>query len=197
MDRSPPASSVHGILQARILEWVVISFSGWSWTRGQTHVSCTGGQILYYWATREALLTWLLVYYKKIYKEPLDGRDAEGKVWIRHSASMLSVSTPTLSKSSCLPAWKLSKACPLGFYGGFSTLAWKIPWTEKSSRLQSMGSLRFGHDWATSLWLFTFMPWRREWQPTPVFLPRESQGRGSPVGCRLWGRTESDTTEAT
>ena len=39
--------------------------------------------------------------------------------------------------------------------------------------------------------------WRRKWQPTPVFLPGESQGRGSPVGCRLWGRTELDRTEAT
>ena len=39
--------------------------------------------------------------------------------------------------------------------------------------------------------------WRRKWQPTPVFLPGESQGRGSLVGCRLWGRTESDTTAAT
>ena len=39
--------------------------------------------------------------------------------------------------------------------------------------------------------------WRRKWQPTPVFLPGESQGRGSLVGCRLWGRTESDTTEVT
>ena len=36
-----------------------------------------------------------------------------------------------------------------------------------------------------------------KWQPTPVFLPGEFQGRGSLVGCRLWGRTESDTTEAT
>ena len=44
---------------------------------------------------------------------------------------------------------------------------------------------------------FTFMQWRRKWQPTPVFLPGESQGRGSLVGCRLWGRTESDTTEVT
>ena len=44
---------------------------------------------------------------------------------------------------------------------------------------------------------FTFVHWRRKWQPTPVFLPGESQGRGSLVGCRLWGRTESDTTEAT
>ena len=39
------------------------------------------------------------------------------------------------------------------------------------------------------------MHWRRKWQPTPVFLPGESQGRGSLVGCRLWGRTESDATE--
>ena len=44
---------------------------------------------------------------------------------------------------------------------------------------------------------FTFMHCRRKWQPTPVFLPGESQGQGSLVGCHLWGRTESDTTEAT
>ena len=49
-----------------------------------------------------------------------------------------------------------------------------------------MGSLRVGDNWATSLSLFTFMHWRRQWQPTPVFLPGESQGRGSLVGCRLW-----------
>ena len=78
-----------------------------------------------------------------------------------------------------------------------STLAWKIPWTEDPRGLQSMGSLRVGHDWATSLSLFIFMHWRRKWQPTPVFLPGESQGRGSLVGCRLWGHTESDTTEVT
>ena len=44
---------------------------------------------------------------------------------------------------------------------------------------------------------FTFRHWRRKWQPTPVFLPREPQGWQSLVGCHLWGRTESDTTEAT
>ena len=49
----------------------------------------------------------------------------------------------------------------------------------------------------TSLYFFTFMHWRRKWQPTPVFLPGESQGRGSLVGCRLWGPTESDMTEVT
>ena len=77
-----------------------------------------------------------------------------------------------------------------------STLAWKIPWMEEPGRLQSMGLLRVRHDWATSLWLFTFMHWRRKWQPAPMSLPGESQGQGSLVGCRLWGRTESDTTEA-
>ena len=60
-----------------------------------------------------------------------------------------------------------------------STLAWKIPWTEEPGRLQSMGSLRVGHNCVTSLSLFTFMHWRRKWQPTPVFLPGESQGRGA------------------
>ena len=57
-----------------------------------------------------------------------------------------------------------------------STLARKIPWAEEPGRLQSMGSRGVGHDWATSLSLFTFMHWRRKWQPTSVFLPGESQG---------------------
>ena len=78
-----------------------------------------------------------------------------------------------------------------------STVARKIPWMEEPGRLQSMGSLRVGPYWATSLSLFTFMYWRRKWQPTPVFLPGESQGQRSLVGCSPWGRTESDTTKAT
>ena len=57
-----------------------------------------------------------------------------------------------------------------------STLAWKIPWTEEPHRLLSMGSWRIGQDGASSLSLFTFMHWRRKWQPTPVCLPGESQG---------------------
>ena len=81
--------------------------------------------------------------------------------------------------------------------GHSSTLAWKIPWTEEPGGLQSMGSLGVGHDWATSLLLFTFIHPKRKWQPTPVFLSGESQGWGSLVGCRLWGRTELDTTEVT
>ena len=59
-------------------------------------------------------------------------------------------------------------------------LAWKIPWTKEPGN-----SLK------------VFLAWRRKWQPTPVFLPGESQGQGSLVGCRLWGHTESDTTKVT
>ena len=59
MDCSPPASSVHGILQARILEWFAISFSrGSSWPRIQTWVSCIAGRFFIVWATREAVNGW-------------------------------------------------------------------------------------------------------------------------------------------
>ena len=81
-----------------------------------------------------------------------------------------------------------------------STLAWKIPWAEEPGRLQSMGSLRVGHDWATSLSLFTFMHWRRKWQPIPLFLPGESQGwepRGLPsMGSHRVGHDWSDLAAA-
>ena len=77
-----------------------------------------------------------------------------------------------------------------------STLAWKIPWMEQPGGLHSMRSVS-----QTRLsdfdFTFHFRALEKEMQPTPVFLPGESQGRGSLVGCCLWGRTESDMTEAT
>ena len=73
-----------------------------------------------------------------------------------------------------------------------STPAWKILWTEEPGRLQSMGLLRVRHDWATSLSLFTFMHWRRKWQPTPVFLPGESQGGGA-WWAAVYGVAQSQT----
>jgi len=75
---------------------------------------------------------------------------------------------------------QLLNSCSLCFYEEkalathSSTLAWKIPWMEDSSRLQSMVSLR-----VVPLSLFPFMHWRRKWEPTPVFLPGESQGWGA------------------
>ena len=75
-----------------------------------------------------------------------------------------------------------------------STLAWRIQWMEGPGGLQSMGSLRVGHDWATSLSLFTFMHGRRKWQPTPVFLPGESQGRGA-WWAAVYGVAQSQTRQ--
>ena len=70
---------------------------------------------------------------------------------------------------------------------------------EVAGGLPSMGSHRVGHDFTfTFTFTFTFHFHALEkWQPTPAFLPGESQGRGSMVGCFLWGRTESDATDAT
>ena len=102
-----------------------------------------------------------------------------------------------LCKNKCFLIWQILTHIILekAMATHSSTLAWKIPQAEEPGRLQSMGSQRVGHNWASSLSLFTFMLWRRKCQATPVFLPGESQGWGSLVGCRVWGRTESDTTE--
>ena len=76
------------------------------------------------------------------------------------------------------------------------TLAWKIPWTEEPGGLQSMGSLSQAR-LSDFTFTFHFHALEKEMATIPVFLPGEPQGRGSLVGCSLWGRTESDTTEAT
>ena len=74
--------------------------------------------------------------------------------------------------------------------------SWRIPGTEEPGQLQSMGLQKLGHDSVTNTFPIIYVSvWRRQWHPTPVLLPGESQGRGSLVGCRLWGGTESDTTE--
>ena len=67
-----------------------------------------------------------------------------------------------------------------------STLAWKILWREEPGRLQSMGLLRDGHDWVTSLSLFTFTHWRRKCQPTRVLTWR-IPGMGEPGGLPTMG----------
>ena len=102
----------------------------------------------------------------------------------------------------CLPAmretwfWSLGREDPLENETAphSSTLAWKMPWMEEPGGWAAVRGVAKSQ---TRLSDFTFMRWRRKWQPTPVFLPGESQGQGSLVGCCLWGRTESDMTEAT
>ena len=75
-----------------------------------------------------------------------------------------------------------------------STLAWKILWTEEPGRLQSMGSQRVGHNWVTSLSLFTFMHWRRKWQPTPLqYSCLENPKDGGAWWAVVYGVTQSRT----
>ena len=157
------SSSVHGILQERILEWVVISSSrGSSWPRDWNCISC------------------------------ISCIAADSLPW-SHQESPLRCVCMCIHTYVCMCVYISEKAMA----PHSSTLAWKIPRMEEPGRLQSMELLRFGHDWATSLSLFTFMRWRRQWHPSPVLLPGKSHGQRSLVGCRLRGRTESDTTEAT
>ena len=81
---------------------------------------------------------------------------------------------------------------PMAMATHSSTLAWKIPWMEEPGRLQSMGSQRVRHNWATSLLLFTFMHWRRKWQPTPVFL-LENPRDGRAWWAAIYGVAQSRT----
>ena len=91
-----------------------------------------------------------------------------------------------------------------------SILAWRIPWTEEPGGYSPWGRRRVGYDLATKqqkrvelcpprrygldLWVRK-IPWRKKWQPTPVFVPGESLGQRSLVVYSLWGHKESDMTE--
>ena len=141
-------------------------------------------------------------------------------------SSLVAQTVKRLSTMREIRAWSLGREDPLEkeMATHSSTLAWKIPWMEEPGRLQSTGSQRVGHDWATSLhftsdgkegfpcgsagkesacpwgrpgfnpWVGK-IPWRRKWQPTPVLLLGKSHGRRSLVGYSPQGHKESDTTE--
>ena len=73
-----------------------------------------------------------------------------------------------------------------------STLAWKVPWMEEPGRLQSMGSLRVRHNWATSLSLFTFTHWKRKWHPTQCSC-LENPRDGGAWWAAVYGVAQSQT----
>ena len=103
---------------------------------------------------------------------------------------------PGLGRSVCHNYWSPGTRellLPVRNHRGEQPL--RHDWRAAPGGLQSTGSLRVGHDWVTSLSLFTLMHSRRKWHPTPVFLPGESQGLQSLAGCSPWGRWELDTTE--
>ena len=213
MDCSLPGSSVHGISQVRILEWVGIE---------------PGSPALQANLLPSEQLS-LLIYLPAILIPSCDSSSptfhmmCSAQTLNKQSNNIQSCHTPfPILKQSIVPClvltviaswpeyrfcrrqvrwsgisislkilhsllWSIQNLSEKAMASHSSTLAWQIPWTEEPGRLQSMGSPRVRHDWATSLSLFTFMQWRRKWQPTPVFLPGEYQGQGSLVGYRLCG----------
>ena len=121
-DCSLPGSSVHGILQARILEWVAISFSrGSSWTSDRTQVSFIAGRFFTIWAMECFTLI-----------EEINTICEGVHLCFRFYPILVFFLVKEMETHS-------------------STLAWRILWTEELSRLQSMGSLRVGHYWVTLL----------------------------------------------
>ena len=126
VDCSSPGSSAHGISQARILEWVAISFSrGSSLPRDQNQVSCIGRWVLYHWDT----WAWLKLFETEVYMvaQTVKNLPAMHKAWV----------------------WSLGWEDPLeeGMATHTSFLAWRIPWTEEPGR-SSIGLHRVGHDWS-------------------------------------------------
>ena len=180
--------TVHGILQARILEWVAFPFPR---DLPNPEIESRSPAL-----QEDSLPT------------ELPGKPKNNGV---NSLSLLQQIFPTqeLNPGLLHCKWILYQLN----YQGSHLFLWNAPnrqiHTDRKSACQEMrsgnkkgpqqlwGFLEVRYHWVTSLSLFTFMHWRRQWQPTPGFLPGESQGRGSLVGCYLWGRTESDTTEAT
>ena len=133
-------------------------------------------------ATHSSTLAW-----KVPWTEEPGGLQSMGLQRVGHDWSNLAHLSPPLTFGKHWPVLSEKAVAPHS-----STSAWKIPWMEAPGSLQSMGLLRVGHDWATSLSLFTFMHWRRKWQPTPVFLPGESQGREAWLAA-IYGVAQSRT----
>ena len=194
MGCSHPGSSVHGILQARILEWVAISFSRGSFQpRDWTQVSWIAGRFFDIWATREALAN---------NKDSIKSSELKSCEYL--IIPWLSVFQDFSAHSACVFNIIFMKTCYLmlekAMAPHFSTIAWKIPWAEEPGRLQSMRSLTVGHDWATSLSLFTFMHWRRMATHSSVLawrIPGMGEPGGLPsVGSHRVGHDWSDLAAA-
>ena len=163
MDCSLPGSSVHGISQARILEWVAISFSNaWKWkvkvkslsrVRLSDPMDCSLPGSSVHGIFQARVLEWGAIAFSK----------TGGRSWNSWApGGGLTNQTPGLAtfhglqdKTTLLKKKKKINIKPKSYSlllstTHSSTLAWKIPWTEEPGRLQSMGLQRVGHNWVTS-----------------------------------------------
>ena len=206
MNCSLPGSSVHGIFQARVLEWVAIAFSNnllssssfQIWPGEQTGFLGSPTGVLPFGNGRLTLWPRMLVTQLCLTLcDPMDYSPPGSSVHEILQARILKWIAIPFSRVSSWPRdWTGSTTLQVDYLSSkppgmekataphSSTLAWKIPWMEEPGRLQSI--LRVRHDWATSLLLFTFMHWRRKWQPTPVFLPGKFWGQRNLVGYTPW-----------
>ena len=196
------AALVHGVLQERILEWVAILFSrGSSQPGDRTWVSGIVGRFdslpsgppgkphcyiftyLFFW------LCWVFIAARRL---SLSGESGSYSLVVIYR--LVIVRNFSCCRARTLGAWASVVATqrrqwhPTPLLSPGKGGAW---WAAVHGVTKSQTRL------SDFTFTFPFMHWRRKWQPTPVFLPEESQGWGSLVGCRLWGRTESDTTEVT
>ena len=186
VDCSPPGSSVHGISQARTLEWVAIPFAGGSSRPGDgtlhgPRVSCISRQILYRWLSHEA------EYYKT------------NNLSTRTNLPALSLSLPCYTKEGAPRQSSPSgRSRHLSCYSKLGTcLSQKAG--EKRNTLYCLRPMQS----RTPLQCRTpgfgprvgKIPWRREWQPTPGFLPGELHEQSSLAGYSPWGHKDLDTTE--
>ena len=172
MDHSPPGSSVQGILQARILEWVAMTFSRRpSWSRDRTQVSRIAGRFFNIWATWEACVPLTLGQKLTIVNGYWDGQgglaccDSRGHresdmterlIWSDLTLGfglpqwLSSKESPAMQETLETWVWSLGQEDPLEkeMATHYRILAWKIPWTEEPSRLQPMWWQRVRHSWA-------------------------------------------------
>ena len=199
MDCSLSASSVHGIFQARILEWIAIPFSrGSSQPRNRTQVSCIASRFFTVWATGEWNVAWFLggikmclfhfctpIYSTRLGSE-LHSYFSKWVSWVSNECAFILLRT--------LMHNVMEKIISVLDFEG-----------------ERWGGLETGDSHDSVLWVFFLMPPKYHtdlyfigiivslstYWPTPVFLPGESQGQESLVDWCLWGHTESDTTEVT
>ena len=137
MKCSPPDSSVHGISQARILEWVAISISrGAFQSRDQTQVSCFAGRFLTVWAPRKPFYVYIHLH-------------AHTHKYIASPVAQMVRNLPAVQET-CIRSLNWEDPLEKEMATHSTILAWEILWTEEPGGLQSKDSQRAGHDWATN-----------------------------------------------
>ena len=153
MDPSPPGSSVHGILQARILEWVALpSFRGSSWPRDWTHISCDSciaGMLIIAEQLQKPMSIYLSICVSMyVFIHTYTHTHTHTHIWVFQVTQMIK-NILSLPENH---VWSLGQEDPLenGMVTHSSILACRISWTEEPGRLQSMGSQIAGQDWVTN-----------------------------------------------